>query len=314
MQKSNLKILENYLLIYPDLKRNWNSYIKIWLHWLFTGKNERRISPLQLKQIIKSNTPTPDPINIPPIKIKNNKKRDYLLIVCAGDKSLHRQWLENENPEEKNWDLMILQYSDKKDWSNDAEYYAKIKGIKFKLISFYENLFIELSKHYKYIAIWDDDLFLHKGTISDIFSYADQNNFYLCQPSLKKNGNEIWGITTKVDGLKHRETNFVEIMAPIMRVEFFIENLKIFKINPFGYALDTIVWPNQLMNNSKKMGIIDEYEIMHTRKPCMGDLRKKGDFIKFEGFFNMKKYLMQHNMPYSDIKEMKNIKKVAINN
>jgi len=304
------KILENYLFIYPDLENNWGTYLRIWLHWILFGMIEKRISPLQLKQILTSTKPVPDKTPFPQMTIDEGDKKDYLLIVCAGDNSLHRQWLEAEKGKEKKWDLMILQYSDKKDWSNDAKYYAKIKGIKFKLISYYKGLFNELSQHYTHIAIWDDDLFLQKGTISNIFAYADQENFHLCQPSLTQNGNEIWNITTTVNGLKHRETNFVEIMAPIMTTEFFIENLNLFKVNPYGYAIDTIVWPNQLQN--KKMGIIDQYEIAHTQKPCRGDLRKKGDFTKFEGFFNMKKYLTQHNMPYSEIKKMKNIKKVAI--
>lgn len=299
--KEREQVVKNYLLVNPCLQRHWGSYLKLHLHWLLFGWRERRFPPclLSLKHT--------NPVNSTPLHVIQNdailsKQRKHLVIVCAGKDSLHRQWLKLENEKTRNWDLLLIQYGGGNNWKDDATFYAQSPGIKFGLISRCSTFLNPLLNRYKLVALWDDDLLITDGTLTQMFDFAEKHNLSLCQAALHDNKNFSWDITKRRKDVVYRETTFVEIMAPIMKTSLLLDSLSLFSLNPLGWYIDTVFWPHHVLKQQGKIAVIDAFELLHTKPLGKGSLKQltsSGNLLRAQGFLAMVKAWEKEGKEYS---------------
>jgi hypothetical protein len=188
--------------------------------------------------------------------------KNYLVVVRAGDKSLHTKWLGKE----RNWDLVVSYYGDDKNIYISNEYLRiDCKGSKFIGLSkgFTSNAFKWAD--YRYIWCPDDDLDATCLGINRFFEVCDSIKADLAQPALDWSSYCSHLITLRNTSFHYRATNFVEIMAPCFSSRFLASVLPTFCENNSGWGLEWI-WQRYLRgNNLFGSYIVDATPVTHTR-------------------------------------------------
>jgi hypothetical protein len=189
-------------------------------------------------------------------------KRRNLVIVRAGDTSLHEQWLAGDG--ERNWDLIVNYFGD-----DPARYRAEdvrridSKGPKWPAL---HDLIQKLGKDvFCYDRVWlpDDDLIATKTGINLLFDIIGKYALALAQPALTLDSHLGHIITLRNRSFHLRFTNFVEIMAPCFSRDFLKQMLPSFNANLSGWGLD-FMWPTKI-SDWTRIAIIDAVTVCHTR-------------------------------------------------
>jgi len=190
--------------------------------------------------------------------------RRNLVVLRAGDNSLHPLWLESMGGQDRSWDLCLSYYGDQPEqWQDQTEYFVPQKGSKFgglaKLVE--ADGFVW---EYDYIWFPDDDLLIDGADINLMFALAKRFDLALTQPSLASGCFINHRITEQQKDCRLRFTSFVEIMAPLFTREALAVVAPSFGLNQSGYGLDHL-WPALLGSPVSRIGVIDELAMVHTR-------------------------------------------------
>lgn len=188
-------------------------------------------------------------------------RRKNLVIVRAGDSSLHQAWLTGE----RDFDLAVSYYGEKaQPFSTPCEYFVAASGSKW------EGLYSTLSsplipwQEYDYVMLPDDDLEADAATLNRFFSITHELQPILSQPSLTVDSYFTHQSTLQQEGLVYRTTNFVEIMTPCFRRDFLEQALPTFSENLSGFGLETL-WSQMAGSERDRMIIVDATAVRHTR-------------------------------------------------
>lgn len=189
--------------------------------------------------------------------------KKYLVVVRAGDKSLHPQWIEKQ----RNWDIAVSYYGDHPErYKNQYDHLQTFKGSKWEGLDAFVKNSEELISRYDYVWFPDDDLFCNSAIINRFFEICALLDLTLAQPALTEYSYYSWEITRQKPELAARLTDFVEIMAPCFKVNLF-ENFKnTFSENSSGFGLEWLWRKLAIEKNILKFGIIDSTPIFHTRR------------------------------------------------
>ena len=189
-------------------------------------------------------------------------KRRNLVIVRAGDTSLHEQWLEGDA--DRNWDIIVNYYdNDPQRYRRDDVRRIDSKSLKWPAL---HDLIQELGDEvFCYDRVWfpDDDLRATKDAINSFFDIFEKNSLVLAQPALSPDSHISHVITLRNRSFHLRYTNFVEIMAPCFSRDFLKQMLPTFNENLSGWGLDYI-WPARI-TDATRIAIIDAVTVCHTR-------------------------------------------------
>lgn len=186
-----------------------------------------------------------------------------LIISTVGDDSCHKEWIKGE----RNFDLILIYYGDNYvDYDNDALLFIKQKGQKYPLIKNFIDVWGGgLLDQYDFIWLPDDDISISTEDINRLFDIAREYDLDICQPTLTStDGYVAHLVTIPIPDTKLRYTNFVEIMAPLFKYSILKWLYSEFSLSESGWGLD-ISWQNQLIYPEKKMAIIDDVIMAHTR-------------------------------------------------
>lgn len=186
--------------------------------------------------------------------------RQNLIVVRAGDSSLHRQWLSKTT--QRNFDILIsYDGSDSCIYKDEADYYEEAPGLKWANLSrlFMKNRELLLS----YDACWfpDDDLSIGAQTISRMFDMFHCYNLWLAQPALSAESRITHPVTRAKPNSRLRYTDFVEIVCPIFNRVSLAALGPTFADSASGYALD-FLWPYLLGYPKDRIGILDEVAVV----------------------------------------------------
>jgi hypothetical protein len=189
-------------------------------------------------------------------------KRRNLVIVRAGDSSLHEQWLSGEG--ERNWDLIVNYFGDDPQrYRQDDVRRLDSKGPKWPAL---HDLIQQLGDKvfcYDYVWLPDDDLSATKPGINSLFDIVDKHALALAQPALTADSFLGHLATLHNKSFHLRFTSFVEIMAPCFSRDFLRQMLPLFRENISGWGLD-FFWPTKI-SDWKRIAIIDAVTVRHTR-------------------------------------------------
>jgi hypothetical protein len=236
-------------------------------------------------------------------------RRDTLVIVCAGDTSLHdeERWFSPA----REFHLCVVYYGNDDAvaarFERESDFFHRQAGPKWQLIravlrkGFWER--------YDYIWMPDDDLALGGvGRINEFLSIARKYRLNLCQPALE-DLNVEHRLLVRRPGLVLRFTNFVEIMAPLLHndaLRHLMPTLDTDEIKS-AWGLD-FVWPFLL--NFKAVAVVDQTPMTHTRpvtafNPDSNFYRKFNIDPMLEGHKNMTRYGLSSNTKPRCLREVR---------
>lgn len=192
-----------------------------------------------------------------------------LVVVRAGDRSLHPQWVAGAARE---FDLCVSYYGAEPDrYRGDTPLWEARKGPKWPCIG--ELLQARPALLEAYDTFWfpDDDLAVDTTTINRMFALFRGFGLALAQPALTPQSYHGHPMLLQRPGHVLRRTGFVEVMAPIFDRPALQACLPSFGHSRSGWGLD-FVWP-RLVGPARReaIAILDATPVWHTR-PLGGEL------------------------------------------
>lgn len=196
-------------------------------------------------------------INLPP--------RPNLVVVRAGERSLHPGWL-NRPYETRTFDLVVSYFSETAYAGHKAEpgvTAVLVKGGKW------DGLFNTLTTlpeldHYDYVWLPDDDIASDGETIDRMFDLARTYKLAVCQPALTRDSYFSHFIFSQCRAFRLRYVNHVEIMVPCLSRALLKRALPYFEGTMSGYGLDYI-WCRWPESGPFRAAILDDVAVHHTR-------------------------------------------------
>lgn len=190
------------------------------------------------------------------LKVKN------LVIVRAGDNSLHPFWMSGEK---RNWELFVSYYGKLSGtYKGSYDYFHRFKGSKWEGVADLMHHHKDLIQAYDNIWIPDDDILTDCKTINRFFDLHNYFGFGISQPALTLGSYLSHYITLRHHFSAARETNFVEIMMPCFSKASFNLVVHTFSENSSGWGLEWL-WSDISKHNNISLGIVDSTPMFHTR-------------------------------------------------
>lgn len=210
--------------------------------------------------------------------------RRNLVIVRAGNNSLHPNWLAGAG--KRSWDLLVNYFGDDPDKYKDQDIVRiDSKGPKWPALKELIEAHRDIVDRYDYIWLPDDDIDCRAADIERMFEIVRRHKLAFSQPALSLDSYFTWGVTLRNPLTRLRFTNFVEIMVPCFDHDFLMRCLPTMGANLSGFGLD-FLWPKMLEETPKRIAIIDEVAVTHTRPvggPNYTLLRERGVTAEDEG-------------------------------
>jgi hypothetical protein len=203
--------------------------------------------------------------------------RRNLVIVRAGDNSLHPGWLQGDAP--RNWDIVVNYYGEDPSRYRQADVERiDSKGPKWPALQTLIEQTPRFTEEYDYIWLPDDDLETSKAQINLLFDIMRARGLQVAQPSLTWRSYFGHITTLQNHNFQLRYTNYVEVMAPCFSAAVLTQALPLFNQNLSGWGLD-FVWPKFVQQPAREIAIIDSVAVRHTRPvggPNYKALRERG--------------------------------------
>jgi hypothetical protein len=196
--------------------------------------------------------------------------RRNLVVVNAGDTSLHPRWLNEASS--RNFDMFVSYFGNVPDkFRAGADYYENLAGLKWptlaRLCSQRQELFS------MYDAFWfpDEDILADTRTICRMFDLFHASNLWLAQPALGAGSFATYKELLQIRHARLRFTDFVEVMCPLFNRQALAVLNFTFSLSVSGWGLD-LLWPHLLNYPEDRIGILDETPVIHTRRVGSGPL------------------------------------------
>lgn len=201
--------------------------------------------------------------------------RNHLLIVRAGDDSLHPRWLGHGEP--RTFDLMVSYYGDTPGRFNEGiEYYHAMKGPRWPAHHAICSHHMPLLRKYRRVGFACDDLDATPVIWNAVFNTCDWYELDLAQPAI--DGHVGREITRAQPDCLLRYTSYVEVMCPVLSARALEKVHGTFGESVSGWGLD-FVWSSMLPYPEYKLAIIDNLHVVHTTPIRKGSLRPTLDAL-----------------------------------
>ena len=223
------------------------------------------------------------------------RRRRFLVVVRAGDTSLHPTWVDPARP--RSFDLVVSYYGRDPQKYRDGPF-PRIDDPGQKFIGAQRLLQREpFWRDYDYVWLPDDDLATDQDEIDELFARMDAAGLELGHPALDWHSHYWHVVMVRSPSFSMRCADFVELMGPVFSRRFLERCLPTFDANLSGWGL-SFVWPHMLGPGLQRCAIIDDATVTHTRPfggPTYDLLRKLGRDPRDELHELMRKYGLPDN-------------------
>lgn len=207
-------------------------------------------------------------------------RRPNLVIVRAGDRSLHPQWLTSP---ERSWDLVVSCYGDYPErYLGQYDLLHVCAGSKWLGTSDLMQHHPDLVEGYEYVWLADDDLLITSQAIDEFFACCRELDLTVAQPALTPDSHYTWDITRQRPELAARITDFVEIMGPCFRGDVFRLFSDTFTENSAGFGYEFLWYHLARQHGIDRFGIIDRTPMRHWRAIGFRSLGQMGNPVEEE--------------------------------
>lgn len=186
----------------------------------------------------------------------------YLVIVRAGSRSLHSEWLDPAGG--RGFDLLVSAYDEAVSRLTQPGVFHEFRvGPKVRSFAELIDARADFLRHYRFIALLDDDLSVDSVGLTRCFELASTHDLRICQPSLHPSSHFTFAGLLQNSSYQLRYITYVEMMCPIFRADIF-EKIK--PLYGLGYesGID-LVWCNIDRPGPKDHAVIDAVSVLHTR-------------------------------------------------
>ena len=192
-----------------------------------------------------------------------------LVVVRAGDDSLHESWLGGAS---RSFDLIVSYYgNDAHRFRNPDAIRIDQKGGKFDGLHGLFTSRSDLLQTYDYIWIADDDIVTSSETIDRLFHTMRQHDLLIAQPALSTDSYFYFPLTLEFPAFELRYSNVVEAMVPCFRSDYLRQIVPLFAGLRYGWGLDYI-WTRLMSDPIGRAAVIDGCVVRHTRQFRSGSL------------------------------------------
>ena len=195
--------------------------------------------------------------------------RRYLVVVRAGDDSLHERWLACG---ERNWDLVVSYGGD------DAQIFhrpdvMRVDGKGAKWPALRELLASDVVdwRAYDYVWITQGDMITTGDDVSRMFDICSGLDLWVAHPALHRDSPTNHTITLHNPAFGLRFVNFVEATAPVFQTRFLGAVLPSLQLNDSGGGLGYL-WPRLVDDAGRRCAVIDSVPMQRMR-PMHGAVR-----------------------------------------
>ena len=224
--------------------------------------------------------------------------RRVLVVLRAGDTSLHPSWLRGSLNEERNWDLHLSYFGDQplpfKDRAGDIALSFE-KGTKAIGTATCIKKLGDRIWSYDWIWLPDDDLAADLTTLNRFFEIVAEYNLDLSQPALGAGSYASSDITMQRPHMKLRFTTFIEIMAPCFSRRALRLCLPYLDATISSWGPD-ILFPRLLGYSKDKIAIVDETPVVHTRPLAGGPNITLAKQLGADPHQELETFLRQHEL------------------
>jgi hypothetical protein len=193
--------------------------------------------------------------------------RKNLLIVRAGEDSLHPSWIRGRRG--RNFDLLVSYYGAVPDkYRQDGEHYHVMVGPRWPGHHSVCRENAELIAQYDYVGFACDDLQAGLATWNKLFDACRRYALDLAQPAIE--GFRSYDITRPHRGCILRYTNFVEVMCPVFSQRALQLLSCTFGESISGWGLSVAWWSR--LTPDHRVAILDCVRVRHGRPIGEGTL------------------------------------------
>ncbi|MEO8485295.1 MAG: hypothetical protein ABI585_03060 [Betaproteobacteria bacterium] len=195
--------------------------------------------------------------------------RRNLIVVRAGDASLHRRWLNDSRA--RNFDLWVSYYGESAGrYEGKADHYHAMRGPRWPAHDWLWRNRRDVFERYEHVAFVCDDVDADTRTWAAMFDLAGWFGLDLAQPAVAGYVNHP--ITQPVPGVLLRYTNFIEVMCPVFSRRALAACGDTFGASVSGWGLDAL-WCARLPYPDYRTAIVDRLRVVHTSRTQAGTLR-----------------------------------------
>jgi hypothetical protein len=225
-------------------------------------------------------------------------RRPNLVIVRAGDASIHERWFAG-GP--RNFDVMVSYFGDQPGrFSQGVEYYHAQKGPRWPVHHAIFSHHMQMLGDYAHVALICDDVDADARTWNTMFHYCDWYGLDLAQPSIV--GHVSWDITRPQPGLLLRYTSFVESMAPFFSRRALARVTPTFGESVSGWGL-SFLWSQRLPWPEYRSAVVDAVQVNHTIPVRQGSLRPTLDALGVDPERERNEIMKRHGIQAFEIRE-----------
>jgi len=185
----------------------------------------------------------------------------FLVVVRAGRKSLHPQWLA-----ERNFALMVAWYEQPEiDPAAPAPWltYRDVPGPKVAGFAALFRSEPQLLEDYSHIALIDDDIAADATAIARCFAIGVECGLEIWQPSLTWSSFYSYAIFLHNPVTRLRYCNFIEMLCPFFSATALTRTLPLFDLG-YETGIDR-AWCRLSDDPLYKYAVVDAVEFTHTR-------------------------------------------------
>lgn len=205
-------------------------------------------------------------------------ERRNLIVVRAGDMSLHRRWMDDSRS--RNFDLLVSYYGRAPGrYQGRCDHYHAMTGPRWPAHDWLWRNRRELFDRYERVAFVCDDVDAVTRVWNAMFNLCEWFDLDLAQPAIT--GYVNVPITMPVAGSVLRYTDWVEVMCPVFSRRALAICGDTFRESVSGWSLGR-VWGSRLPHPDYRIAIVDALTVAHTSVTRQGDLRPVLDALGIE--------------------------------
>lgn len=193
---------------------------------------------------------------------QNASGRRFLVVVRAGDTSLHPTWVDPARP--RSFDLVVSYYGKDERKYRDGPF-PRIDDPGQKYIGAKRLMQRDpFWRDYDYVWLPDDDLATDQDEIDELFARSAAMGLDLGHPALDWHSHYWHIVMVRSPSFAARYADFVELMGPVFSRAFLERCLPTFDENLSAWGL-SFLWPHMLGTGLRRVAIIDDATVTHTR-------------------------------------------------
>lgn len=195
--------------------------------------------------------------------------RRNLIIVRAGDESLHPNWCDDDGA--RDFDLYVSYYGDTPGrFREGADRYHERKGTRWPVHDWIWRYERALLESYERVAFICDDVDARTRDWNLLFQLCDWYNLDCAHPTIS--GYVTQKITTPVNGCLLRYTDWVFTMCPVLNQRALARVGDTFGESVSGWSI-TRLWTALLPYPEFLTAFVDRVRVRHTQPTRSGSMR-----------------------------------------